>query len=169
MKRLLVGGLVALGLAVTAAPAWADCYFEATCCRHITFVRTCRNRCWTFNSCVNPLPCISSCGGGYTSGAAPWPAPVAHAPYGYAPAAVAAVPAATTAPANSTPATQPSFKAPQPRPATTSSTGVQQAGYFYYGQTNNPGYNYNAGYNSATGYSYGYSSYGYAQAPNYWY
>ncbi len=168
MKRLLVGGLLALGFAMTAAPAWADCYFECSCCRHFTFVRTTKNRCWSCTTTCNPLPCISSCSGGGCASAAPFPAPVAYAPFAYAPAAVAAAPAATTAPAASTPASQPSFQAPQPRPAT-SSTGVQQAGYFYYGQTNNAGYGYNAGYNYGTGYGSGYYNYGYAQAPNYWY
>jgi hypothetical protein len=167
MKRLLFGGLLALGLAVTAAPAKADCYLQYNCCHNLTFVRTARNRCWSFNSHVNPLPCISSCGGGGYSHAAPYPAPYGYAPYGYAPGAVAAVPTATTTPAASTPATQPSFRAPQPTPAASSSTGVQQAGYFYYGQANNAGYGYNAGYNYGASYGYGY--YSYAQAPNYWY
>jgi hypothetical protein len=172
MKRFLFGGLVALGLAVTAAPAKADCYFQSNVCRSMTWVHTCRNRCWSFNSYVNPLPCISTCGGGggYSS-AAPWPgavghAPYGYAPYGYAPGAVAAAPAAA-APAAATPATQPSFRAPQPTPATNNSTGLQQAGYAYYGQTNAAGYGYNAGYNYGAGYGYGY--YSYAQAPNYWY
>ncbi len=167
MKRLLFGGLMALGLTAMATPAWADCYFQCNVCRSMTFVRTCRNRCWSFNSYVNPLPCISTCGagGGYSS-AAPWPAAYAHAPYAYAPAAVVAAPAAA-APATSTPANQPSFRAPQPTPAASTSTGVQQAGYFYYGQANNAGYGYNAGYNYGASYGYGY--YSYAQAPNYWY
>jgi hypothetical protein len=167
MKRLLVGGLVALGLAVTAVPAWADCYFQCNVCRSMTFVRTCRNRCWTCSSYVNPLPCISTCGGGGYSSAAPWPAPLAHGPYGYPYPAVAAVPAAAAPATSTTPATQPQFRAPQPTPATSTSTGVQQAGYSYYGQTNNSGYDYNAGYNYGPGYSYGY--YSYAQAPNFWY
>ncbi len=173
MKRLLFGGLMALGLTMTAAPAWADCYFQSNVCRSTTFVHTSRNRCWTCSSYVNPLPCISSCGGGGYSSAAPYPAPYgyvpyAHAPYAYGPAAVAAVPAATTAPATSTtPSTQPSFNPPQPSPSTSTSTGVQQAGYSYYGQTNNAGYGYNAGYNYGASYGYGY--YSYAQAPNYWY
>jgi hypothetical protein len=175
MKRLLFGGLVALGLAMTAAPAMADCYFQYNCCHNLTFVRTARNRCWTFNSHVNPLPCISSCGGGGYSSATPYPAPYgyapyAHAPYAYGAAAVAAVPAATTAPATSTaPSTQPSFRAPQPTPAASNSTGVQQAGYSYYGQVNNAGYGYNAGYNYGASYGAGYGYYSYAQAPNYWY
>jgi hypothetical protein len=170
MKRLLFGGLVALGLAVTAAPAWADCYFESTCCRHSCFVWTGKSRCWTFNSHCNPLPCISSHGGGY-SGPAPWNALAAYGPYGYPPRpAVAVAPAAAAPPA---PAAPPSFKAPPPAPATKNSTSLQQAGYFYYGQTNNAGYGPSAGYNYGTGYgydSYGYGAgYSYAQAPNYWY
>jgi hypothetical protein len=170
MKRLMFGGLVALGLAVSAAPASADCYFQWNCCSNLTFVRTCRNRCWNFSSYVNPLPCIASCGGGGYSHAVPYPYPprAAFAPYGYPYAAVAAarpaVPAAT-APASTTPANQPQFRAPQPTPAANNPTGVQQAGFFYYGQTNNAGYGYNAGYNYGTGYGY----YSYAQAPNYWY
>jgi len=163
MKRLLFGGLVALGLAVTAAPVKADCYFECNVCRHMSFVRTCKNRCWTFSSTCNPLPCVSHCGSGY-SGPAPWNALAA---YGYlypSPAAPAASPSA--------PAATPSFKAPQPTPTDNKSTGVQQAGYFYYGQINNAGYGYNTGY-YGSGYGYGYYGYGagynYAQAPNYWY
>jgi len=169
MKRLLLGGLMALGLTAMATPAWADCYFQCNCCRSMTFVRTCRNRCWTCSSYVNPLPCISTCGagGGYSS-AVPLPAPYAYAPYphaayAYPAATVATAPAATTTPATSTP----SFNAPQPRPSASAATGVQQAGYFYYGQANNAGYGYNAGYNYGASYGYGY--YNYAQAPNYWY
>lgn len=159
MKRLLFGGLAALGLAVTAAPAWADCHFECSVCRHMSFTRTCKSRCWTFSSGCNPLPCISHSGFGYV-GPAPWNALLA---YGYPPPAAptAATPAAPAAPA----APAPSFKAPQPAPAKTNATGVQQAGYFYYGQDPY------AGYAPNTGYGYGYSGYGagysYAQAPNY--
>lgn len=164
MKRILFGGLLALGLVATAAPAWADCYFECNVSRHMTFVRTCRNRCWSFNSYVNPLPCVYSHGYGYT-GYAPAAAPLAYAPYGYAPAAAPAAPAS--------PAAQPPFRAPQPRPTTNNPTGLQQAGYSYYGQTMNAGYGYDAGYNYGAGYGYGYYGYGagysYAQAPNYWY
>lgn len=167
MKRFLVGGLVALGLAVTAAPAMADCYFESYCCRHTCFVRTCRNRCWNFSSYCNPLPCISHCGSGY-SGVAPWNALAA---YGYPPAQPVPVAAAPGAAAPA--ATQPSFRAPQPTPASSSPTGLQQAVYSYYGQNGYAGYGANAGYNYGTGYGYGYygygSSYSYAQAPNYWY
>ena len=164
MKRILCGGLVALGLALTAAPAKADCYFCSTCCRNITFVRTCRNRCWSFNSYCNPLPCVGSCGYGY-SGPAPWNALAAYGPYGYPPrpAPVAAVPAAPA------PAATPGFKAPAPTPATNSTAAVQQAGYFHYGQFNNAGSAYNYGTNYGYGY-YGYgANYSYAQAPNYWY
>jgi hypothetical protein len=160
MKQLLYGALVALALAVTATSARADCCFEYNCCRHLSYVHTSKNRCFTFNSCSNGLPC----GGGYgapVAYGAPYPAPVY--------AAAAAAPAAA-APA----ATQPSFKAPPPAPATSSATGVQQAGYFYYGPTSNAGDGYNAGYNYGASYGYGYGyGYGYsgsyAQVPNYWY
>ncbi|MHB1425615.1 MAG: hypothetical protein ACYC3I_20800 [Gemmataceae bacterium] len=166
MKRLFIGGLVALGLAMTAAPASADCYFDFSCCRHMCFVRTSKNRCWSFQSCCNPLPCISSCGSG---GIAPWNALAAYGPGGYAVAAapVAAVPAAA-APAPA--ASQPTFRGPQPTPAASSTTGVQQAGYYPYGQPNYAGYGSSPGYNY---YGYGYYGYGagysYAQVPNYWY
>ncbi len=162
MKRLLCGGLVALGLAVMAAPAKADCYFCSTCCRNVTFVHTCRNRCWSFNSYCNPLPCVGACG---YCGPAPWNVLAAYGPHGYPPhpAPVAAVPAAPA------PAPTPGFKAPAPTPATKSTAAVQQAGYFYYGQYNNAG---SASY-YGTGSDYGYYGYGasfsYAQAPNYWY
>jgi hypothetical protein len=160
MKRFLFGGLLALGLAVTATPARADFYFEADCCRHWSMVRTCKQRCWTFNSCCNPLPCISHCASGGSSGLTPWHGP---GPYGY-PAAAAPVAAAPVAPA---PAGVPAFKAPAPAPVTKTSATVQQAGYFYYGQAENTGYNYGTG--SGYGY-YGYGAgYSYAQAPNYWY
>jgi hypothetical protein len=178
MKRILVVGLVALGLAATSAPLRADCMFEYSCCRHLCYVGTSKSRCFNYSSHANPLPCGP---GGHAGpalwdglaayGAPPYPyaAPVAAAPA----AAAAATPAAPAAPA----ATTPSFKAPQPSPATKSSAGVQQAGYFYYGPTSNAGYSANAGYNYGTGYGYGagygYYGYGYgasyAQAPNYWY
>jgi hypothetical protein len=165
MKRFLIGGLVALGLAMTTAPAWADCYFDMTSCRHMCFVRTSRNRCWNFSSYCNPLPCVGSCGYGAVG-----PAP--YGPYGYAaaPAPVAAAPAAATAPAGS----QPAFQAPQPTPATNKTNGLQQAGYFYYGPTGNAGSGSSTGYyyyGAGSGYGYyGYgASYNYAQAPNYWY
>jgi hypothetical protein len=162
MKRLLFGGLMALGLTMTAAPAWADCYFESSCCRYMSFVRTAKQRCWTFNSCCNPLPCVSHCASGASSALAPWNAMAAYGhPAAAYPAPVAAVPAVAA------PAAAPTFKAPQPTPATKTSTSVQQAGYFYYGQTQNTAYNY------GTGYGYGYYGYGagysYAQVPNYWY
>ncbi|HTU92254.1 MAG TPA: hypothetical protein VMF69_19390, partial [Gemmataceae bacterium] len=125
--------------------------------------------CWTFNSHVNPLPCMSHGGGGY-SGPAPWNALAAYGPYGpygypYGPrpAPVAAAPAVAA------PAATPSFKAPAPSPSTKNQTGLQQAGYSYYGPTTDAGYGNNAGYNYGYGY-YGYgASYSYAQAPNYWY
>ena len=162
MKRFLFGGLMALGLAVTATPARADWYFESSCCRHTCMVCTAKQRCWNFNSHCNPLPCVSHCGSGY-SGPAPWNALAA---YGYPPAArpapVAAVPAVPAAPA-----AQPAFQAPAPAPVTKTSASVQQAGYSYYGQAENAAYNY--GTNSGYGY-YGYGAgYSYAQAPNYWY
>ncbi|HZV06075.1 MAG TPA: hypothetical protein VE999_13435 [Gemmataceae bacterium] len=166
MKRLLVGAVVALGLASTATPAWADCYFDYSCCRHFCWVHTAKNRCFTFSSHSNPLPC-APCAGGY-GGPALWNSLAAYGPHGYA---VAAQPAAAAAPAAAAPAAPaPSFKAPQPAPAT---NGVKQAVY-YYGQPTNPGYGYNAGFNyygTSTGYSYyGYGAdYSYAQAPNYWY
>jgi hypothetical protein len=165
MKRFLIGGLVALGLAVTATPARADCYFDYSCCRHFCWIHTAKNRCFTFSSHSNPLPCVSSCG---YSGPSLWNSLAAYAPHGYAVAAQPA--AAVAAPAAAAPAAPaPSFKAPQPSPAT---NGVKQAVY-YYGQAN-PGSGYNAGYNyygTSSGYSYyGYGAdYSYAQAPNYWY
>lgn len=164
MKRLLVGALVALGLTATAAPARADCMFDYSCCRHFSWVHTCKNRCFTFSSYCNPLPCApQGCGYG---GPAMWNSLAAYGqyPYGYAvaaqPAPAAAAPAATT----------PSFRAPTPTPA---SNGVKQTGYTY-GAPAYPAYNYSAGYNyygTSTGYDYyGYGAgYGYAQAPNYWY
>src|SRR5262249_46082240 len=92
MKRLLVGALVALGLAGTAAPALADCYFELSCSRHMCFVHTRRNRCLTYHSYSNPLPC-APCAGGYC-GPTLWNSLGAYAPHGYA---VAAQPAAAAA------------------------------------------------------------------------
>lgn len=163
MKRLLCGALAALGLALTAAPAKADCYFQSSCCRNICFVRTRPQRCFSFSSYCNPV-CAGSCGYGY-KGPAPWNVLAAYGPYGYPPrpAPVAAVPAAPA------PAATPSFQAPPPAPATKNTAAVQQAGYFYYGQLNNAGSSSNYG----AGYGYGYYGYGanysYAQAPNYWY
>lgn len=168
MKRLMFVSLVALGLATTARPAKADCAFEYSCARHLSFVHTTKNRCFSFSSHSNGLPATSHCGYG---GPAPWGGLAAYgAPaYGYGAyaAPVVAAPAAAAPAATTTPA----FKAPQPAPASNSSNGVQQAGYFYYGPSSNAGYGYNAGYNYyGTGYGYGYG-YGasYAQAPNYWY
>ncbi len=162
MKRLLIGAFVALGLAATAAPASADCYFDYSCCRHMCFVHTCKNRCFTFSSYCNPLPCAPSCGG--YGGPALWNSLGAYGAYGAYGYAVAAQPAATTtAPASSTP----SFKAPAPSPA----TGVKQTSYSY-GQAANPGYNSCGGYNyygASSGYDYYGAAYSYAQAPNYWY
>lgn len=165
MKRLLFGGLVALGLAVTATPARADCMFEYHCSRHLSYVHTSKNRCWSFNSYSKPLPCTGSCG---YCGPAPWNALAAYGPkpYGHAPRPAPAVAPVAPAPA----AAKPAFKAPQPTPASKNANGVQQAGYFYYGPTPNAGYGYNRGYNYGAGYGYGYYGYGsYAQAPNYWY
>ena len=162
MKRLLFGGLLALGLAVTARPARADWFFESSCCRHCCMVFTAKQRCWTCTTHCNPLPCVSTCASGGCSSLAPWGGP---APYGYPAAGYPApVAAAPVAPA---PAAAPTFRAPAPAPATKTSTSLQQAGYSYYGQTENAGYNYGAG--SSYGY-YGYGAgYGSAQAPNYWY
>ncbi|HEY7330522.1 MAG TPA: hypothetical protein VH592_22975 [Gemmataceae bacterium] len=162
MKRFLLGSLMALGLAASATPARADFYFEADCCRHWSMVRTCKQRCWTCTTHCNPLPCISHCASGGSSGVTPWHGAAA---YGYPAAAYPApVAAAPVAPA---PAGAPAFKAPAPAPVTKTSATVQQAGYSYYGQAENTGYNYGTG--SGYGY-YGYGAgYSYAQAPNYWY
>ncbi|HTU21111.1 MAG TPA: hypothetical protein VMG10_23865 [Gemmataceae bacterium] len=164
MKRILLVGLVALGLAAAAPPVKANFMFDYSVCRHFCFVHTQKNRCFNFNSCATPLP--GAPGGGY-AGPAGWGGPPAYGPppaYGYAaPAPVVAAPAAV-APA----APAPQFKAPQPSPASNSSTGVQQAGYFYYGPTNNAGYGYNYGYGAGYLY-YGYGAASYAQVPNYWY
>lgn len=152
MKRILCGAFVALSLALTASSARADVSFEYGCSRHLSYTRTSKNRCFSFNSYASPLPCA---GGGCASGPAMWNALPA---YGYAaPAPVAAAPAPAA----------PTFKAPAPAPATNNASGVQQTGYFYYGPANSTGYNYNPGYNYGASYGYGY--YGYAQAPNYWY
>jgi len=162
MKRILFVGLVALGLAATARPAKANFVIDYSVCRHFCFVHTQKNRCFNYSSCATPLPCTPGCG---YCGPAPWDGLAAYGPppHGLAyPAPVAAVPAAVPVPA---------FKAPPPSLAPKSATGVQQASYFYYGQTNNAGYGSNAGYNYGTGYGYSYYGYGasYAQAPNYWY
>ena len=164
MKRTLLVALVALGLAATARPVKANFMFDYSVCRHFCFVHTQKNRCFNYSSCATPLPCTPGCG---YPGPALWDGLHAYAPpppYGYVPrpAPVAAVPSAVPAPA---------FKAPPPSPAPKSATGVQQASYFYYGQTDNAGYGSNVGYNYGTGYGYSYYGYGasYAQAPNYWY
>jgi hypothetical protein len=163
MKQLLFGALVALGLAATAAPVQAAWCIDYSVCRHIGITYTGRSRCLNYTSCSNPLP---GCAPGGYAGPALWDSMAA---YGAHPYAVAAAPApvatAPAAPAN----TAPSFKAPQPTPAT-KSTGLQQAVY-YYGQPTSTGYDYNAGYGYSAGYSYyGYGSgYSYAQVPNYWY
>ena len=157
MKRLMFAGLLALGLAFTARPAQADCSFEYSCSRHLSYVHTSKNRCFSYNSHSNPLPCASGCCG--YSGPAMWdgynPYAAAYAPaYGVAAATPVAAP---------TPAAKPSFTAPQPTPApkySTSPTGLQQAGYFYYPPT--------ASTNAAYGAGYGYAA-GYYQAPSYWY
>lgn len=159
MKRLLIVGLVALGLAAAARPVKADCMFDYSVCRHFNYVHTGKSRCFSFSSHPNPLPCVSSHG---YSGPAPWDSLAAYGAPPYA-APVATAPA-VAAPATTTPApaaTTPSFTPPPPK-----ATGVQQAGYFYYGQTANPaassGYNYG-------GYLYYGQGAGYYQAPNYWY
>jgi hypothetical protein len=159
MKRLLSGGLLALGLALTATPAQAGCTFDYSVCRHISLVFTGRTRCLSYTSCSNPVPCPSGCsniGYGCGSGPALWDGLAAYGAY---PAPVVAAP---TAPAN----TAPSFKAPQPTPATKSTTGLQQAAYYYYAQASQAGYSYNAGYNYGAGYVYYGSA---AQVPDYWY
>ncbi len=160
MKRFLFVGLVALGLAAATRPAKADCAFEYSCSRHLSFVHTSKNRCFTFSSHSNPLPCVGGhCGYG---GPALWDGFAGYGAPHYA-APVAAAPA--TAPAASTPAAKtPSFNAPQPKETPNNTSSLQQAGYFYYGQTANPGYTY-GGYSY---YGYGYNA-GYYQAPNYWY
>jgi hypothetical protein len=163
MKRFLLGGLAALGLAFTASPAKADCSFEYSCSRHLSYTHTSKSRCFSYSSHPNPLPCA---GGGCASGPAMWDGLAAYGAAGYGVAAYAAPVAAS--PAAATPAaTTPSFQAPQPKPATTSTSALQQAAYFYYGQSNNSGYGYNAGYNYGVGY-YGYGSSNF-QAPDYWY
>lgn len=163
MKRLLVGSLVALGLAVTAAPAMAGCYFESCCSRHCCFVWTGRTRCLNFTSYSNPLPCMYPCGG-YCAPSL-WNSLAA---YGY-PHAAPAVPVAAAPAAAAPAAAQPPFRAPQPSPAIKNQTGLQQAVYSYYGQSGYAGYGANGGYNPGYGY-YGYgANYSYAQAPNYWY
>ncbi|MGH7224087.1 MAG: hypothetical protein ACRELF_12730, partial [Gemmataceae bacterium] len=121
MKRFLIGGLVALGMTMTFTPAWADTYFDFSCCRHMCLVHTARNRCWSFNSHCKPLPCVGSCGyGGVGPGYAPAAYGVPAPGYGVAAAPVAAAPAAPAA-------AQPAFRAPQPTPATNKANGLQQA------------------------------------------
>jgi hypothetical protein len=175
MKRLMFGGLAALALALSATPAWAGCSFDYSVCRHICFTYTGRNRCLHYTSCSNPVPCPSGycsvAGGGMGGYGGPvaWDGLAAYgAPaYGVAPYAAPVAAAPVAAPA--TPA-QPSFQAPQPNPANKSSTGLQQAVY-YYGQPGSTGYAPSAGYGYGAGYMYygaGYG-YGYTQVPNYWY
>lgn len=177
MKRLLFGSLVALGLAVTALPVEAGWSFDYSVSRHIGFVYTGRNRCFGFSSVSNPLPCAGGC---CPSGPTLWGGLAGIAPpaYGYGayPAPVAAAPA-TTAPATAPAANTTPFKAPQPAPAANGTNGVQQAGYFYYGQPASTGYGPSTGYNyygnsygygAGYGYGYGYGA-SYAQVPNYWY
>ena len=165
MKKMLFGAFVALGLAVTAAPVQAGWCIDYSVCRHLNVTFTGRTRCLNYTSCSNPLP---GCAPGGYAGPHLWDSMAAYgaypAPAAY-PAPVAVAPAATPAPATPSP----SFKAPQPTPAT-KSNGLQQAVY-YYGQPASTGYNYNAGYGYGAGYSYyGYGSgYSYAQVPNYWY
>jgi hypothetical protein len=146
MKRFVFGSLAALGLALTASPVKADVAFEYSCSRHLSYTRTSKHRCFSFNSYANPL----GCPGGCASGPALWNALPAYA-----------------APAHAAPvAPAPNFQAPAPAPA---KPAVQQAGYTYYGQTYAPAYDYSAGYNYYMNYGYyGYGA-GYAQAPNYWY
>jgi hypothetical protein len=166
MKRFLLAGLAAVGLAMTAAPAMADFCLNYNVCRNLCITHTQRCRCFSYHSYCNPLPCCApGCG---PTGPALWNSLAAYGPQypnGYAAAAQPAA-ATTTAPA----ATQPSFNAPQPSPAT---NGVKQAVYSY-GQTASPNYDTSSGYSyygATSGYSYyGYGAgYNYAQAPNYWY
>lgn len=156
MKRILLAGLTALALAAAAQPARASCMFEYSCSRHLSFVHTSKNRCFSYSSCATPLPCAPGCG---YAGPALWDGFAGYGAPSYGAAPVAAAPAASTTPTPA--ATTPSFTPPQPK-----STGVQQAGYFYYGQTASP--SYNAGYNYG-GYLYYGQGYGHPQAPNYWY
>jgi hypothetical protein len=156
MKRLLIAALAAAGLSLAAQSARADVCFDYSCCRHFSYHRTCKQRCLTYTSYC--CPCAPCCGP--SCGPALWDSLAAYGygAYGYAaPHGVAAVAPAAAAPA----ATTPSFKAPQPTPAAKTSTGVQQAGYFYYPPAA-ASYNYSYG----AGYGYGY---GYTQAPSYWY
>lgn len=160
MKRLLFVGLLALGLAFTARPAQADCSFEYSCSRHLSYVHTSKNRCFSYSSHSNPLPCATGCcaPGGY-GGPAAWDGYNPYAAPAYAPAygVAAAAPAATA------PATTPSFSPPQPAPMPkggVAPTGLQQAGYFYYPPTTAASSGYGAGYGYAAGYY---------QAPSYWY
>ncbi len=163
MKRLMFAGLLALGLACSARTARADCSFEYSCSRHLSYVHTSKQCSFSYNSHCNPLPCAPSCGGyggpALWDGYHPYAAPnYGINPYGTAPYAAPVAAAPTAAP--------PAFTAPQPTPAqkgTASPTGLQQAGYFYYPPTGNAsyGYGYGAGYN--------YYGAGYYQAPSYWY
>jgi hypothetical protein len=161
MKRFLYGAFAALSLTLLASPARADCSLDYSCCRSLCFKHTSKNRCFSYSSHSNPLPCA----GGYApAGPVAWNGLAAYGypGYGYA-APVAAAPAAA-APA----ATTPGYKAPAPTPTTNSGNGVQQTGYSYYGQPAAPSYGSSSGY-YYYGANYGYGSYGYAQAPNYWY
>lgn len=155
MKRFLCGAFVALSLALPTVVR-ADCSFEYSCSRHICFARTSKNRCFSYSSHSNPV-CAPGC---CPSGPTLWNGLAA---YGY-PAPIAA-PVVAAAPVAAPAAAAPTFKAPAPAPA---SNGVQQTGYYYYGQPAAPSYGATSGYNYY-GTNYGYSYYGYAQAPNYWY
>jgi hypothetical protein len=158
MKRLMLAGLVALGLAFAAQPALADCAFEYSCSRHFSYVHTSKQRCFSYSSHCNPLPCAPSCGYG---GPALWNGYNPYAAAAYAPAYGVAA-ATSAAPAS---ATKPAFTPPQPTPAprnSVSPTGLQQAGYFYYPPTTAATSGYGAGY------GYGYGA-GYYQVPSYWY
>jgi hypothetical protein len=161
MKRLMLGGLVALGLMLAARPARADFLLQWNVCRNICIQHTAKQRCFTFTSHSNPICCP---GGGYGGYGGLWGAYYAYGAYGspYYGGLASAAPAAA-APAATTPATTtPSFTPPQPTPTGGSATptGLQQAGYFYYPPAAAAGYGYGYGYDYGVGYS---------QAPNYWY
>jgi hypothetical protein len=154
MKRLMLASMLSLGLVATGSSAQAACRFSMSCGFNVNYESSGTNRSFCYNKCSNPLPGCCPTGCCY-SGPAVWDGLAAYGAPGYGHAApVAAAPAAAPA------APAPSFQAPAPKQSTSSTTALQQAGYFYYGPSNYGGYSSNAGYN------YGAS---YFQAPNYWY